>query len=293
MEWWAVMARKPRIELEGGLYHVTARVNDRRTIFNNDTDHHKFFGLLSFKRQECRSSLGMLPDVEPLFTLMRRPLTSKKPNTQMAGWIAELGTGEFSHHFGGNGWNVHDPRAVAGGPHLLLDLDLKDPRLGGLGLGDLERLPVCGYLNADFSSPPPRYRIDAANRRVDLIERSDVCAFVFEGDLQFPNPLPRRSLSLREMTDDESGQDYYKACDEFVGGDSFIRILGDPIWVQREETVNCLCGERSQYLCAIGYENYSRPGGFLDEGPFFYGELALYFFICSKCRVLTVTAQST
>ena len=41
------MARKPRIEIEGGLYHVITRGNDRRDIFHSDDDHRKFLSLLT------------------------------------------------------------------------------------------------------------------------------------------------------------------------------------------------------------------------------------------------------
>jgi len=33
-----IMARKPRVEVEGGLYHITARGNNRRRIFDDDED---------------------------------------------------------------------------------------------------------------------------------------------------------------------------------------------------------------------------------------------------------------
>ena len=41
------MARTPRLEVEGGLYHITARGNNRRHIFDDDDDHQKFLGLLA------------------------------------------------------------------------------------------------------------------------------------------------------------------------------------------------------------------------------------------------------
>ena len=41
------MARKARIEIEGGLYHVITRGNDRQTIFHSEEDHGKFLSLLA------------------------------------------------------------------------------------------------------------------------------------------------------------------------------------------------------------------------------------------------------
>jgi putative transposase len=46
------MARKPRIELEGGLYHIIARGNNRQAIFHSEDDYRKFLSLLSLQKQK-------------------------------------------------------------------------------------------------------------------------------------------------------------------------------------------------------------------------------------------------
>jgi REP element-mobilizing transposase RayT len=43
----ALMARKARAEVEGGLYHVITRGNNRRQIFNSPADYEKFLSLLA------------------------------------------------------------------------------------------------------------------------------------------------------------------------------------------------------------------------------------------------------
>ncbi|MBV9240511.1 MAG: transposase [Acidobacteria bacterium] len=48
------MARKPRLELEGGLYHVITRGNDRMDVFHSAEDHAKLLSLLT--RQKERSN---------------------------------------------------------------------------------------------------------------------------------------------------------------------------------------------------------------------------------------------
>jgi len=45
------MARKARVEVAGGLYHVIARGNNRRQIFNSPTDHEKFLSLLAIQKR--------------------------------------------------------------------------------------------------------------------------------------------------------------------------------------------------------------------------------------------------
>ena len=41
------MARKPRLEIEGGLYHLITRGVDRRDIFHSPEDHHRFLSMLN------------------------------------------------------------------------------------------------------------------------------------------------------------------------------------------------------------------------------------------------------
>ncbi len=45
------MARKTRIELEGGLYHLITRGNDRKDIFHSREDHDKFIQILTTQKQ--------------------------------------------------------------------------------------------------------------------------------------------------------------------------------------------------------------------------------------------------
>ena len=44
---FAGMARKRRVEIEGGFYHVIMRGNDRRDVFHFPEDHLKFLSLLA------------------------------------------------------------------------------------------------------------------------------------------------------------------------------------------------------------------------------------------------------
>lgn len=46
------MARKPRLEVEGGLYHLITRGVDRRDIFHSPEDHRKFLALLAVQKEK-------------------------------------------------------------------------------------------------------------------------------------------------------------------------------------------------------------------------------------------------
>ena len=46
------MARKARAEVEGGLYHVMVRGNNRRRIFDSSADYEKFLSLLAAQKNK-------------------------------------------------------------------------------------------------------------------------------------------------------------------------------------------------------------------------------------------------
>ena len=46
------MARKPRVEIEGGLYHVITRGNNRQVIFNSRDDYLKMLALLEHQKRK-------------------------------------------------------------------------------------------------------------------------------------------------------------------------------------------------------------------------------------------------
>jgi len=47
-----MMARKPRVEIPGGLYHILNRGNNRRPIFRDDKDYDQFLDLLAKYRKQ-------------------------------------------------------------------------------------------------------------------------------------------------------------------------------------------------------------------------------------------------
>lgn len=211
----------------------------------------------------------------------------------MSGFIAELGADRWHHRFGGSSWEVFDPNGVYGGPSLILVLDLADPRLEHI-VADASELPLASYINCSAWVGRQHFSIDHAARRLVLVYREVVDPEPLDELVRLPSPLPERQLRLRTMVGDELLLDddaRETAADEFVGGHAFLRILGPPLWLYFPVEESCICGHKMDYLAAVGYENYSRPAGYLDDEPFFIGEGALYFFICARCRNLTVLSQ--
>jgi len=213
------------------------------------------------------------------------------------GWIGKLGEEPFLHRFGGQSWGA---KAKSGGgnppPVLLLTLDLSDDRLTSLRSGGsrAQEIPLCGHLNCAELSVQA-YQIEAVSRTVQFVTDSPSQTDA-GGSLLFPVPLPERRIRLVPMENCHLPVDadtYWQACDSFVGGGSFIRILGPPVWLQHSETEQCRCGRNMDYVASIGYERYDAPAGFLDKAAFFIGEVAMYFFLCKECMRIHVLSQST
>jgi len=55
------MARKLRVEVEGGLYHAITRGNDRQDIFHSADNYLKFLTLLIKQRRAGVAELSLMP----------------------------------------------------------------------------------------------------------------------------------------------------------------------------------------------------------------------------------------
>jgi hypothetical protein len=214
------------------------------------------------------------------------------------GFIAELGEGDYGHSFGGSSWEVIGCQESWGNPAELIKLDVQDARLSLHLPNAVTELPLVSYFNLTVVPDRQIYHIDCGRRRVEMLQVSEVDAEMLPEQYRLPNPLPRRALTLREMKLSELPVDepsYWSACESFVGGESLIRLVGPPVWMQDAEEVKCeQCGDEMKYVASIGYERYDNPYGLLTKTqPFFPGEFALYFFICRKCLRGEVVCQST
>ena len=212
------------------------------------------------------------------------------------GYIAQLGRGAYKHRFGGRDWSAEGPLEKLGAPALLVCIDLEDPVLDPLPSFDGNELPLFSYIGHDGLLQRQKYCFR-------LLERQARCEYV-EGnadplppDVRLPTPLQPRSLVLRPMTAieipfDEESQG--KAWHTSLGGDSFLRIGGPPLWIQDPQDGICDCGSECRYIASIGYEAYSRPSGYISQSdPFFIGELAMYFFWCADCKAMWVESDPT
>lgn len=211
------------------------------------------------------------------------------------GYFIKLGGEKYNHYFGGSGWKVIDKKIDFDGPSLLLTLDLNDPSLKKLKNPLLNELPLCSYLNCSVWEDEQVFQIVPENKEVHQIKKNVSSPEPAMDEDKLPNPLPRRSVHIEDIDPDEypiSEDLYWKACDNFLGGDGFIRLL-QPLWLENVETQVCSCGKEMIFTCCIGYENHETKPDFIDGGPFFLGEAALYFFYCDRCLIVKSVCQSS
>ncbi len=210
----------------------------------------------------------------------------------MTGYIAEPGADAYRHLFGGAGWTMVAPPGASPLPTLVLMLDLGDARLGlGRSSG---ALPLCAHLDGS-NLDRQHYSFDPVLKKVAF----DGPAWHDDTDPDdyLPNPLPEHPLRLRPLREAEDPRvtDKYDVHDTFLGDVAFLRIGGDPLWLQHPEEVACTsCGAEQTPAACVGYESESQPSGLVSASePFFLGEFALYFFACFGCNRVSVLSQST
>ncbi len=211
------------------------------------------------------------------------------------GYVALVGQGSFNHKFGGSLWSSSSGIIGMRNPSLLITLDLKDPVLKKYqGIG-IEELPFCCEL--DYVSVDRQvYQIDNNTKAISLISIDEQKPELLrEEDLQ-TGPLSPKQLILQPMDQDDyplNEESYWQCCDGFLGGKSVVRVLGPPVWMDEPEQVLCDCGKTMDYICSVGYEIDNAYRQLLDDGPFFPGELAHYFFFCKSCLKTATLVQST
>lgn len=198
--------------------------------------------------------------------------------------------GAYAHRFGGASWKSHDKS-------LLITLDLSDPRLKELRACGLSELPLCSNLNAGGWENSQKYRINPDKKEIVVIDNSNNGLHGEEpDDNMLPNPLPSLPVKLEGLLPDEYPIDeshYWRCCDEFLGGNTYFRILGKPIWLQSPQWPQSDSGDMMSFVMCMGYESWDGPFHYLDDRPLFIGEGALYFFFCNSSLTVTVISQSS
>lgn len=213
------------------------------------------------------------------------------------GYIVEPSASlKYKHRFGGSSWKVFDEKKVEDGPVLLFVLDMSDPKLLGIDVGPLKELPICSYINSDVWVDEQIYKIDEKAREVFLVKKNPIEPNILDYEDRLPNPLPEKEIVLRGMQNSEypiDEESYWKITDDFLGGDSFFRVAGSPLWLEKVEYVECSCHSEMCHIMSIGYEGWDNSFQYINDFPFFIGEAALYIYFCKNCLELKVFSQSS
>jgi hypothetical protein len=210
------------------------------------------------------------------------------------GAVANRGASTFAHRFGGASWRIKDSAPISEGPTLLLTLDISDSLFAHLPTLPAEEIPICSYLTRDVWVMPQFYRIEPRRKQVICEAKGTPATEAHFPELE--NPLPETSLDLLPMMESDyptTEKLYWQACDDFLGGDRFIRVLGPPLWTYSVAKVYCQCADEMIYLCSIGYEGRRTYSHLLGDQPVFFGEAALYWFVCVSCLTVGVISQPT
>jgi hypothetical protein len=203
--------------------------------------------------------------------------------------IGRPGEDSFAHVFGGSDWTVSGPQGSHPPAGLVVTLDGTDPRLS---LNVRGAIPLCTRMDG-FAAEPQRYKILRIERRV-MFGGLPWSAPIDDQDL-VALPLPRIPLRLMppEPGEDPSQSSKYEVQDTFIGGEGFIRIGGEPLWLGEDEDHECTCGTLMSFVACLGYENPAKRSILGALGPFFLGEVAEYFFLCVSCDEVAVVSQPT
>ncbi|HEX5753406.1 MAG TPA: hypothetical protein VFZ09_44825 [Archangium sp.] len=224
---------------------------------------------------------------------MMRVVEKWGPHLEQSGWIAVPGDAAAPHLFGGSSWRILGGAESPPAPCLLLSLDLK--ALPESSLVGVSQLPLVLYLNCDLGKQTQEYQFDVRTRRIDWLAGDCSSGHPFGLENRIPEPLPERCVSLRPMQPEELPGDeerYWSACDNFLGGAGFLRVLGAPVWLAEPLEAVCVCGRHMRYVASLGYEVSGEPSVFLEgEQVLFVGEMAFYFFLCADCRRVRVLSQ--
>ncbi len=208
------------------------------------------------------------------------------------GYIAEPGADQYRHLFGGMAWTMVAPAGASPAPTLLLTLDLGDPRLAfGRSSGTL---PLCAHLHDGSNLERQHYSFDPVLNRIAF----DGPAWQADTDPDYylPNPLPQHPLCLRPLREAEDLRvtDKYDVQDTFLGDVAFLRVGGEPLWLQHAGGSRALHVVRSRRRW-LAWGTRTNPI-LLDSSPLrspsFSGN-SLYFFACFGCNRVAVLSQST
>ena len=206
------------------------------------------------------------------------------------GYKVLKGNGNFNHKFGGNNWDVPACKNCNAPYHIIMSLDLRDPKLESImGICDKE-LPLISCLNCSSIWGEQFFKINFEEKKVEFIQDTDTQHWIQDDELRIGSPLYEVNMQLVSLNENENPVNeelYYELTNNF-GKDYFIRLLGAPLYLQDPIDRECpCCHKEMKYIATVG----SDFGNIIDNTNFDLGEMWLYFMFCNECSILKVESE--
>ena len=198
---------------------------------------------------------------------------------------------DSGHRFGGVSWIPKGFVCNLAPPVLLAVIDFSDPVIEACPEPGLKyELPLFTYINFEEIPETLDYTLDSTKKTVDFSSHNAPGKLLSVED-RLAVPFREVPMGLQPMTNDEipiDEESYWKACDSFIGGSGFIRVLGVPVFATDAFELD----DEYTYVASIGYEDPTKNQGLFHVCPFFPGEFVSYFYVATsggapRVRVIT------
>ncbi|HDR7794462.1 TPA: hypothetical protein QCY19_003097 [Bacillus luti] len=213
---------------------------------------------------------------------------------KMKGYRIIEGEDSYHHYFGGQDCNLPVCKLCGEKMHQILCFDLKDERLAKLKSSELDILPLVSCLNCAMVWEPQYFQLSDGGKTVQIIRQDNTEEWVMEEEDKLPIPLPKTSIKLIHMknedipTDEES---YWEAVDLF-GSEYVCRLLGAPLYNDFPEDLVCpTCSKELKYVATITQDVGNRE--LISVVDFQFGEMNLYYYLCIDCLIIKTEIQNT
>jgi hypothetical protein len=172
--------------------------------------------------------------------------------------------------------------------HLLLDLDLSDPRLAFLRFKKLSRLELSACLRCRSARHPQYFELSNEGSR--LIKSSGKEPPETSDEIY---PLGERAVTLRKLRNDEyptTEEAFFRLVDERA---PHHQIGGHPLWLQDQESLDCPSCRKRMFFLGMVTSHYGFDYGGQSSSLILFGGGILYAFCCFACHITGTFAQST
>ncbi|MCY9671351.1 hypothetical protein ACQ4LK_19575 [Bacillus pumilus] len=200
---------------------------------------------------------------------------------------------KFNHYLGGKEWDLPKCKVCKNTMHQLVHLDLNDERLEGLKIANGNSVVLFSCLNCSMFWERQTFVLDFANKNAEIMKQEQKEIEILDEEDKLSNPLPLIPIALTPLKNEElpTTEESIDNIFENLGTNYIGRILGEPVLAQEElDNVCDICHNNMTFLGLISGSNEFE--GSFNNLDLFFGEVILYFSLCTDCNILMVEPQS-